>query len=75
MKKAQSSMRLPVMLIVAAAVIAVLVFGIKAIWHKPDASTSSKKAPAVVVVIDPAHGGRDNGATAEGVFEKNVALP
>jgi N-acetylmuramoyl-L-alanine amidase len=73
-REAQSSMRLPIMLVVAAAVIAVLVFGIRAIWHKPDASTSSKKAPAVVVVIDPAHGGNDGGSNAEGVFEKNVTL-
>lgn len=73
-REAQSSMRLPIMLVVAAAVIAVLVFGIRAIWHKPDASTSSKKVPAVVVVIDPAHGGNDGGSNAAGVFEKNVTL-
>ncbi len=74
-KAAQSSMRLPIMLVVAAAVIVVVVFGIRAIWHKPDASTpSSNKTAGVVVVIDPAHGGSDGGSTAEGVLEKNVTL-
>ena len=75
MKKAAGpSNRLPLVLIVAAAVIAVLVFGIRAIWHKPGASTPSKNTPAVVVVIDPAHGGSDGGSTSEGVLEKNVTL-
>jgi N-acetylmuramoyl-L-alanine amidase len=75
MKKAAGpSNRLPLVLIVAAAVIAVLVFGIRAIWHKPGASTPSKNTPAVVVVIDPAHGGSDAGSTSEGVLEKNVTL-
>ncbi len=73
-RPAQSSMRLPIILIVAVAVIAVLVFGIRAIWHKPSASTSTKNAPAVVVVIDPAHGGSDAGSSSEGVLEKNVTL-
>jgi N-acetylmuramoyl-L-alanine amidase len=75
MKKAAGpSNRLPLVLIVAAAVIVVLVFGIRAIWHKPGASTPSKNTPAVVVVIDPAHGGSDAGSTSEGVLEKNVTL-
>ena len=75
MKKAAGpSNRLPLVLIVAAAVIVVLVFGIRAIWHKPGASTPSKNTPAVVVVIDPAHGGSDGGSTSEGVLEKNVTL-
>ena len=75
MKKAAGpSNRLPLVLIVAAAVIVVLVFGIRAIWHKPGASTPSKNTPAVVVVIDPAHGGSDAGSTSEGVLEKNVPL-
>jgi N-acetylmuramoyl-L-alanine amidase len=73
-KAARPSNRLPIVLIIAAAVIAVLVLGIRAIWHKPDASTSSRKTPAVVVVIDPAHGGSDVGSSAEGILEKNVAL-
>jgi N-acetylmuramoyl-L-alanine amidase len=75
MKKAAGpSNRLPLVLIVAAAVIAVLVFGIRAIWHKPGASTPSKNTPAVVVVIDPAHGGSDPGMSSEGVLEENVTL-
>jgi N-acetylmuramoyl-L-alanine amidase len=61
-------------LIAAAAVIAVLVLGIRAIWHKPDASNTTRKTPAVVVVIDPAHGGNDKGANAEGVFAKDITL-
>ncbi len=62
------------MLLAAAAVIVLIVFGIRAIWPRQDAGTSPSKTPAVVVVIDPAHGGKDGGATAEGVFEKNIAL-
>jgi N-acetylmuramoyl-L-alanine amidase len=73
-KAAGSSNRLPIVLIIAVAVIAVLIVGIRAIWHKPDASPSSRKTPAVVVVIDPAHGGSDVGSSAEGVLEKNVTL-
>jgi N-acetylmuramoyl-L-alanine amidase len=61
-------------LIAAAAVIAVLVFGIRAIWHKPDASKASRSTSAVVVVVDPAHGGSDGGSTSEGTLEKNVTL-
>jgi N-acetylmuramoyl-L-alanine amidase len=75
MKKAAGpTSRLPIVLIVAAAVIALLIFGIKAIWQKPDPSAPSKKAPAVVVVIDPAHGGSDPGMSSEGALEKNVTL-
>jgi N-acetylmuramoyl-L-alanine amidase len=73
-RQAQSSMRLPIILIVAVAVIALLVLGIKAIWHKSDTSTSTRNTPAVVVVIDPAHGGSDGGSSSEGVLEKNVTL-
>jgi N-acetylmuramoyl-L-alanine amidase len=61
-------------LIIAVAVIAVLIVGIKAIWHKPDASTSSTRTPAVVVVVDPAHGGSDVGSSAEGALEKDITL-
>lgn len=75
MKKAAGpTNRLPIVLIVAAAVIALLIFGIKAIWQKPGPSTASRKTPAVVVVIDPAHGGSDAGSSSEGVLEKNVTL-
>ncbi len=72
-RSAQSSMRLPIVLIVAAAVIVVLVLGIRAILHKPS-SASNPKTPAVVVVVDPAHGGSDGGSVSEGVLEKNITL-
>jgi N-acetylmuramoyl-L-alanine amidase len=73
-RAADSSKRLPIVLIIAVAVIAVLIVGIRAIWNKPDLSTSSRKTSAVVVVIDPAHGGSDIGSSAEGVLEKSVTL-
>lgn len=73
-RAAGSSSRLPIVLIAAAAVIAVLIFGIRAIWHKPDASKTSQTTPAVVVVVDPAHGGNDKGANAEGVVGKDITL-
>ncbi len=73
-RAAGSSRRLPIVLIIAAVVIAVLVLGIRAIWHKPGASTTSRNTPAVVIVVDPAHGGTDVGSNAEGALEKNVTL-
>jgi N-acetylmuramoyl-L-alanine amidase len=73
-RAADSSKRLLMVLIIAVAVIAMLIVGIKAIWRKPDASTSSGKTPAVVVAIDPAHGGSDVGSSAEGALEKDITL-
>jgi N-acetylmuramoyl-L-alanine amidase len=73
-REAGRSSRLPLVLIVAAAVIALLVFGIKAIWPRHEGSTASRKTPAVVVVVDPAHGGADIGSSSEGVLEKTVTL-
>ncbi len=75
MKKAAGpTSRLPVVLIVSAAVIALLIFGIKAIWPRHEGLTPSSKTPAVIVVVDPAHGGSDAGSSSEGALEKAVTL-
>jgi len=64
---------MPWVLIVAAVVIALLVFGITKIWPRHGGSTASK-TPAVVVVVDPGHGGDDPGAVSETTREKDVTL-
>jgi N-acetylmuramoyl-L-alanine amidase len=61
-------------IVLFAALVVVIVLGIRAIWRKPDAGSLAILPPAVVVVVDPAHGGRDPGTVAEGVNEKDVTL-
>ena len=51
-----------------------LVVGIRALRHRPDEASVAQSKPWIVVVVDPAHGGRDPGANAEGVFEKDIVL-
>ncbi len=66
--------RLLLVAVILTVLVVVIVVGIKALRHQPDAATVSKSKPAVVVVVDPAHGGRDPGANSEGIFEKDVTL-
>ncbi len=66
--------RLLLVAVILTVLVVVIVVGIKALRHQPDEATVSKSKPAVVVVVDPAHGGRDPGANSEGVFEKDVTL-
>lgn len=73
-REAGRSSRMPLVLIVAAAVIVLLVFGIRAIFSDRGGPGPSPKTPAVVVVVDPAHGGTDSGSTAEGAVEKTITL-
>jgi len=41
---------------------------------KPDAATASPERKVRVIVIDPGHGGMDNGAVGSGVNEKDLTL-
>ena len=66
--------RLLLVAVILTVLVVVIVVGIKALRHQPDEATLSKTKPAVVVVVDPAHGGRDPGANSDGVFEKDVTL-
>ncbi|MEW5825467.1 MAG: N-acetylmuramoyl-L-alanine amidase [Candidatus Bipolaricaulota bacterium] len=61
-------------IVLFAALVVVIVLGIRAIWKRPDGGSVALLPPAVVVVVDPAHGGRDPGTVADGVNEKDVTL-
>jgi N-acetylmuramoyl-L-alanine amidase len=45
-----------------------------AVPAKPDAATASPERKVRVIVIDPGHGGMDNGAVGSGVNEKDLTL-
>lgn len=64
---------LVVLVLVAVLVLAIVVS--RSVRHRSEDDLAAAPAqPSVVVVVDPAHGGRDPGANAGGTLEKDVVL-